>query len=296
MRLGSTPSRAAAMIGSVALLVVACAFDDACAETAVQRGAYLVTTIGACGNCHTPKDAAGKEITSQALTGGLEFDDPGIGHVIIPNITPDKDTGTGKWTDAQIVTSLRDGTRPDGTIIGPPMPIPVYRDLSDGDAAAVATYLRSLKPVHHAVARTEYKIPLPPAYGPPVTHVDEPDRKDKVAYGGYLATFGHCVLCHTPPGKDAPFDMSRAFAGGRELPDLSKSHAVTISRNITSDPADGIGKWTDDQIKRAIVDGVRPDGTRLVRTMPFDWYKRMTPADLDSIVAFLHTVKPLKTQ
>jgi mono/diheme cytochrome c family protein len=200
------------------------------------------------------------------------------------------------FTVDQIVTALRDGTRPDGSIIGPPMPIPVYRDLSDGDAAAVATYLRSLKPAHHTVTRTEYKIPLPPAYGPPVTHVDEPDRKDKVAYGSYLATFGHCVLCHTPPGKDVPFDMSRAFAGGRELPDLSKPHAVTISRNITSDPEDGIGKWTDAQIKRAIVDGIRPDGTRLVRTMPFDWYKRMTPADLDAIVAFLRTIKPVKAQ
>jgi mono/diheme cytochrome c family protein len=272
------------------------AFSVARGETPQERGAYLVTTIGACGNCHTLHDAAGHIAPGAELSGGMEFDDPGLGHVVGPNITPDKETGIGNWSETQMVTALRDGTRPNGSIIGPPMPIPVYRQLSDGDAAAIATYLNSLKPVHHAVARTQYQIPLPPSYGPPVTHVDEPDRKDKVAYGGYLVAFGHCVLCHTAPGKDAPFDMSRAFAGGRELPDLAKPSAVTVSRNITSDPEDGIGKWTDAQIKRSIVDGIRPNGARLTRTMPFDWYKRMKPADLDAIVAFLRTVKPVKTQ
>jgi mono/diheme cytochrome c family protein len=292
MRFAPNVGRVAVTIASLGLLVVAGARDKACAETAVQRGAYLVNTIGACGHCHTPTNAAGEEITAQAFAGGLSFDDPGIGHVIMPNITPDKETGIGNWTDAQIVTALRDGTRPDGSIIGPPMPIPMYRNLSDGDAAAIAAYLRSLTPVHHVIARTEHKSP-PRGYGPPVTHVDEPNRKDKTAYGGYLATFGHCVLCHTPPGKDTPLDMSRAFAGGRELP---APNGVVISRNITSDPEDGIGNWTDAQIKRAIVDGIRPDSTRLVRRMPFDWYKRMMPEDLDAIVAFLRTIKPVTAQ
>ena len=213
-----------------------------------------------------------------------------------PNITPDRDTGIGAWTDAQIITALREGHRPDGTIIGPPMPIPVYQELSDGDAAAVAAYLRSLPPVRHAVARTQYKIPLPPSYGRPVTHVGEPRRGDKIAYGRYLATFGHCVLCHTAPGGGKPFDMTRAFAGGRQLPDFAHAGAVIASRNITSDPQDGIGKWTDDQIRRATVEGVRPDGTKLVRTMPFDWYVNVTAADMEAIVAFLRTVPPIRSR
>jgi mono/diheme cytochrome c family protein len=233
-------------------------------------------------------------IAAQALSGGFAFDDPGIGSVVIPNITPDKETGIGNLTAAQIVDELRNGKRSDGTLIGPPMPIPVYQKLSDGDAAAIAAYLLSLKPVSRAVARNQYKIPLPPNYGPEVTHVDEPSRGDTVAYGSYLATFAHCVLCHTPPAKEGPFDMSRAFAGGRELPDFHKPGAVVVSRNITSDPVDGIGKWSDAQIKRAIVDGIRPDGTRLGETMPFAWYKRITPADLDAIVAFIRTIPPAR--
>lgn len=277
-------------------VLVAATGSAICAETLVERGAYLVTTIGACGNCHTPRDKTGHAIPGMALAGGFEFDDGPIGHVVGPNISPDPETGIGKWTEAQIVTALRDGKRPDDTIIGPPMPIPAYRQLSDRDAAAIAAYLRSLKPIRHAVARTSYKMPLPPAYGPAVTQVDEPLRADKIAYGGYLAgPAGHCVLCHTPLGDGKPFDMSRAFEGGRELPDIGEPGAETISRNITGDPEYGIGKWSDAQIKRAITTGIRADGTRLTRTMPFDWYAKIAPTDLDALVAYLRSLQPLKT-
>ena len=265
------------------------------AETAVERGAYLVTTIGACGNCHSPRDATGQIAPGTELSGGFSFDDD-VGRVVGPNITPDHETGIGAWTDSQIIAALREGRRPDGTTIGPPMPIPAYRELSDGDATAIAAYLRSLPPVRHAVARTHYAIPLPPSYGPPVAHVAEPKRDDKIAYGRYLATFGHCVLCHTPPGGGKPFDMTRAFSGGRQLPDLVHPGAQIPSRNITSDPQDGIGKWTDDQVRRGTVEGVRPDGSKLVRTMPFDWYVNMSGTDVDAIVAFLRTVPPIHSR
>src|SRR5262249_14095870 len=102
----------------------------------VERGAYLVITVAACGNCHTPRDTSGKPMVNMKLAGGFEFDDSPIGHVVVPNITPDPETGIGKWTEAEIVSALRNGKRPDGTIIGPPMPIRFYRLLSDRDAAA----------------------------------------------------------------------------------------------------------------------------------------------------------------
>jgi mono/diheme cytochrome c family protein len=89
--------------------------------------------------------------------------------------------------------------------------------------------------------------------------------------------------------------MSRAYQGGRELPDLGNPGAETISRNITAGSEHGIGTWSDAQIKRAITTGVRPDGTRLTRTMPFDWYAKVTPADLDAIVAYLRSLPPVKT-
>ena len=69
----------------------------------------------------------------------------------------------------------------------------------------------------------------------------------------------------------------------------------TVTRNITPDPDDGIGKWSDAEIKRAITAGIRPDGTRLGRMMPYDWYAKVAPADLNAVVAYLRTLKPLKT-
>ena len=70
----------------------------------------------------------------------------------------------------------------------------------------------------------------------------------------------------------------------------------SVSRNITSDPNQGLGKWTDDQIKDAITKAIRPDGTKLAGPMPYDWYAKMTPGDLDAIIAFMRTIKPKKAQ
>jgi cytochrome c553 len=266
------------------------------AEAPVERGSYLVNTIGACGNCHG-RDASGNLYPDGSLAGGFVFDEiePDLGHVIGPNITPDTDSGIGKWSVADIVMALRNGKRPDGSIIGPPMPIPVYGQLADRDATAIAAYLLSLPAVRDSLQKSQYKVPLPPDYGPPVTHVDAPSPADKVAYGGYLVTVGHCVLCHTPPGADKPFNMELAFAGGRPFPTFSGVPA-TVSRNITSDPDHGLGKWNNQDIKNAITRGVRPDGTKLTGPMPFDWYAKMKPGDLDAIVAFMRTIKPVRNQ
>jgi mono/diheme cytochrome c family protein len=176
------------------------------AETIVERGQYLVTTIGGCGNCHTSRQGGtleGKVIPGTELSGGLKLDED-VGHLSIPNITSDIQTGIGEWTNTQIVEALRQGKRPDGKILGPPMPISMYRSLSDDDATAIATYLLTLKPVKHAVARSVYKIPLPENYGPPVTHVDEPSSTDHVTYGKYLVTFGHCALPYPRRVKISP--------------------------------------------------------------------------------------------
>lgn len=267
--------------------------QPATAQTYADRGEYLVTAVAACGNCHTPRDANNKPLPGMELAGGREFDiDPG--HIVGPNITPDKETGIGNWTIGQIVNSLRNGKRPDGSIIGPPMPIEFYRQLSDRDAEAIALYLKRIKPVRHQVARSQYKVPLPPSYGPSVGHVAEPDRGDKIVYGAYLAgPVAHCVECHTP--RNGPhLDESRLGAGGRELPDFANPGGRTVSRNITPDNETGIGTWSDADVKAAILLGIRPDGSRLTGTMPFAAYYNMSSDDLNAIVAYLRTLSPQK--
>src|SRR6516165_12242474 len=165
------------VVGSAAFILVGSFTAMALAETPVERGSYLVNSIGACGNCHG-RDAAFNRTPD--LAGGVAEDREGVGHVVFSNITPHPETGIGKWTEADIVVALRNGKRPDGSIIGPPMPIPVYRELSDQDAMAVAAYLLSSQPERNAVQKSQYKIALT-EYGPPVVHVDAPSPEDKVA-------------------------------------------------------------------------------------------------------------------
>jgi hypothetical protein len=97
----------------------------------------------------------------------------------------------------QIITAMRYGVRPDGTSIGPPMPVDAYRDMSDEDLTAIARYLHTIKPVRHQVGRTRYINP-PAAHDLTVANVVAPPRQDRLAYGAYLAgPVGHCYGCHT---------------------------------------------------------------------------------------------------
>ncbi len=257
----------------------------------LARGRYIVTAIGACGTCHTTRDQAMRPIPGMELAGGRVIDDEGV-HAIVPNITPDKETGIGLWTDAQIIDAIRNGRRPDGSIIGPPMPIELYRAISDTDVHAIVAYLRQVKPVAHKVGTSTFTIPLPKSYGPPVTHVADVPRSDKLAYGKYVASLGHCMLCHTPvvEGRNV---WSKLGAGGRKF---MVAGSPVYSANLTPANADGIAKWTDAQIKTAITQGVRPDGRRLAPVMAFAWYKNTTDQDLDALVAYLRSLKPAEAE
>jgi mono/diheme cytochrome c family protein len=267
--------------------IVAATMSPARGETPLERGTYLMRSIVACGNCHTPKGPQG-ELPGMELAGGVKFEED-VFTSFAPNVTPDPDTGIGKWTDRDIVAAIREGRRPDGTIIGPPMPIALYRGMSDDDVTAIVAYLRSVKPVANKVEKSQYKIPLPPAYGPPVTGVAAVSRADKVAYGKYLAgLLGHCVECHSPAGANgAPDFVNKTGAGGFQF---RGPWGVSHAPNITPT---GLAKYGDDDVKNAITKGVRPDGSRLMPPMAYAYYRNVAPADLDAIVAYLRTLKPL---
>jgi len=258
------------------------------AETPRERGAYLVRGPMACGNCHTPKGPDGVALADRELAGGLVLDEKPF-RAVVPNITPDRATGIGAWTDQQIIDALRNEKRPDGSLIGPPMPTLFYRGLSDSDARAVVAYLRSVKPVANRTEKSVYRIQLPSDWGPDVTHVADVPRGPTAAYGRYLADIAHCMECHTPMTPSG-LDTGHWGAGGRELPAFTGGRV--ISPNLTPANPDGIAHWTAPQIKRGITKGVRPDGRPLVRTMAFDWYRSISPADLDALVAYLRTLKP----
>jgi mono/diheme cytochrome c family protein len=138
------------LVFAAILLVIAGSQADADSKQ-VARGKYLVT-LGSCTDCHTPGHFLGKEDATRYLGGSdVGFDMPGLGVFVGPNLTPDKATGLGNWSARQIVTALKTGALPDGRQLVPIMPWMAYAHLTDGDAYAIAAYLKSLKPVKNQV-------------------------------------------------------------------------------------------------------------------------------------------------
>jgi mono/diheme cytochrome c family protein len=148
------------MLRSILAMCSAIAFSigSASAETPLERGRYLVNSIMACGNCHTPKNAVGEPIADKELAGGLSFSPPPF-TATASNITPDPDTGIGKWTDAEIKRAITDGVRPShGRLPGVPlaavMAANFFKALLPRDLDAVVVYLRSVNPISQHGSRS----------------------------------------------------------------------------------------------------------------------------------------------
>ena len=120
-------------------------------EDMIKRGEYL-SRIMDCTGCHTPGAMTGKPEADKFLAGSqIGFGIPQVGVVYPPNLTPDTETGLGSWSEADIVTAVRTGVRPDGRHLVPVMPWPSYSALTDEDAYSLAAYLKTLPPVRNAV-------------------------------------------------------------------------------------------------------------------------------------------------
>ena len=273
-------------IGLAVLAAATVLCGVAMAETPVERGGYLVNTVLTCGNCHSPKGPP-QAIAGKDFSGFLAFDEPPF-KVTAPNITPDKETGIGNYTDAQLKTVLRKGIKRDGVPVAMVMPSGFYEIMTERDLNAVIAYLRSLKPVSNKVADPIYKMPqghpIPPGGDKPYT---EAMLNDKVKKGFYLVTIAHCMECHTPFGERGRDFTNKLGAGGAEFPG---PWGVSHSRNVTSSKTKGLGNWTDDEIKRAITQGISKDGSKLKPPMGYEYYAKMTAADLDAVVAWLRTL------
>ena len=279
-----------AVLGFVAMLVAATGQTAATAQTSLERGRYLVDTVMTCHNCHTPKGPNGPQF-DKALSGGLRFDEPPF-DVTASNITPDRDTGIGSWSDAEIRAALLEGTRPSGHQLAPVMPSGYYKILTPGDLDGIVAYLRSVPPVANKVPGPVYKLPVSHQVFPGAEKpMPAADLADKSKRGFYLVTIAHCMECHTTPASSGTgLDFQNSLGkGGRQFPG---PWGVSIARNITSSKRAGIGDWSDDEIKRAITQGVRKDGSKLKPPMGYPFYAKMTDGDLDAIVAYLRTVPP----
>ena len=262
------------------------AASSAIAAPTVERGEYLVRGPGGCGNCHTPLGPDGF-VMDQELAGRLVEENPAF-TAWSANITPGG--RVQGWSDAELARAIREGLRPDGSLIGPPMPFAMYRGLSDDDVASMVLFLRTLPAVANAVPASTYNIALPPAWGPPVETVSAPPPGVTMEYGAYLAgPVAHCMECHTPFGPQGPLLDTGLGAGGFEF---HGPWGTSVAPNLTSH-ADGLADYGDAEIAGMITKGVRPDGTAMLPPMPYGYLSAFTPDDLAAVILYLRSLPPL---
>jgi cytochrome c553 len=260
----------------------------------VERGAYLVKA-SACLVCHTSMGPQGPDLAHPGA-GGLEMQEK-FGTWRSPNISPDKGSGIGNWTDEQIMAAFREGVRPDGKKLVPIMPYMNYNVMTDDDAKAVVAFLRTLPATERVVApNTDLKMPPMDAPKP----ANKPVGEAPAEKGAYMATLMLCNHCHWTPNKEftGPVDMNHMFSGGlpMEFPPLGTGTLFTA--NITSDPETGIGKWTEEQIFTTLKTMIRPNGKPIMGPMMIlqSGWSQLDDADMKAVATFIKALPPVKNK
>ncbi len=261
----------------------------------LTRGRYLVENVLVCHYCHSKVDWHSPE-------GGLPIAGTNLGGnrfplenfpfpLVAPNVSADKTTGAGAWSDAQLANAIRNGIGHDGRVLFPVMPFMQYRSMSDADLAAVIAYVRSLPAVKNDPGKSQLPPPVAASLKAPprVEHVPVPDLSNPVKRGEYLATLADCVGCHTPVDEQGVPLPGLDFSGGQWF---KGPWGEVASANITPD-ASGISYYTEKTFVTALRTG-HVGARRLSTIMPWGLFKGMTDQDLKSIYAYLKTVKPIQ--
>ena len=279
------------LLVGLAMVVVTCA--SATAETPVERGSYLVDSIGACGNCHTPRQQGVPDLSKKFSGGFQTFDEPWF-TVKGANITPDRDTGIGAWSDDELRKTLLTGVRPNGVTLATVMPYPFYKMMLPSDVDAIVAYLRTVEAIRNAVQAPSYKAQQ---IAVAVPGADKPftadDLKDPVKRGFYLSSIAHCMACHSRASEAVPPDFKANYGrGGREF---RGPWGVTVTANISSS-AKGLGGWSDAELRRVLTEGISKDGRKLKPPMIdyVAYYKTWANEDMDALIAWIRTIPPIE--
>lgn len=273
----------------------------------LERGEYLANHVLGCFGCHSERQWGkwGAPIVAETkgagVTACLTEEHGAPGRICFPNITADKETGIGDWTDGEILRAIREGVDREGNALFPMMPYVHYRSLSDEDAFALVAYLRTVKPVRKEIQESQIDFPVSffisfePA---PVTEEVVAPPKDKPAeYGAYLATIGGCKSCHTPVDDQHQPLKGKDYSGGQEL---HGPWGTLKTPNITPHET-GLKKY-DEKTFVALFKAYQDPAThRVVETgqntvMPWVEASGMHESDLKAIYAHLQTVAPIENK
>ncbi len=249
----------------------------------IERGRYL-TVVGDCAACHTLPGSG------RAYAGGRAIETP-FGVLLAPNITPDRLTGIGAWTDDEFINALKQGTGRGGTHLFPAMPYTYYTRVTRDDALAIRAYLNTVPAVQHAVKPNQLPFPFniraslivwnalffSPAEFQPVA-----GKSDKWNRGVYLAEgLGHCGLCHTP----------KNFLGGDKTSERLRGYALQgwFAADLTNEARRGIGAWSVADVATYLKTGHARSSiaTGLMAETISQSTSHMTDADLEAIATYL---------
>jgi mono/diheme cytochrome c family protein len=260
---------------------------------AVARGQYLVQAAN-CIGCHTDKEHGGA-----LLAGGKAVETP-FGAYYSRNITPDPVNGIGAWSDADFHRALRRGISPAGAHYFPAFPFPSFTRLTDSDISDIRAYLATQPPQptqnrpHDVSFPFDVRLTMVPwraLYFTPGPFQPDPNRDATWNRGAYLVTaVAHCGECHTPRNFLGAIEADRSFGGGTLV-----GPGVKHAPNITPDPADGIGKWSPDDIATVLKIGLIPGGDFVGAPMSevVSGTAKLTDADRTAIAVYLKSVPPV---
>jgi mono/diheme cytochrome c family protein len=257
----------------------------------VERGAYLAKAAD-CMVCHTAPN--GKE-----YAGGLGFKLP-FGMLYSTNITPDKETGIGNYSDGDFLNALHRGVHRDGARLYPAMPYTSYTYISNDDALAIKAYLFSLTPVHAAPPENTLQFPFnqrwsmmfwSAVFNPDTRFEPNTSKSAEWNRGAYLAeVLAHCGECHTPRNLAFALDNRKKFAGALT--------AGWRAFNITSDKQTGVGAWRDEQLVSYLSTGHatgRGTASGPMGEAVDQSFSQLAPEDIHAIVTYLRSVPPVSS-
>ncbi len=254
-------------------------------EETIAKGKALVVA-GDCASCHTADPA-------KPFAGGKRIDTP-FGGIYSPNLTPDRDTGIGAWSDAEFTRALRYGQDPDGSLYYPAFPYPYFTRMTKDDTLAIRAYLATLAPVSNEVKPPDLRFPFgyrvlmrawdylffqPGLFQPNQSKSAEWNR------GGYLVTgLGHCGACHTPKNYLGADKRERAFSGG----EVDGWFAPRLDGAARS----GLKSWSVEEIAEYLSSGrnARSHADGLMAEVIVNSTSKMSDADVRAIAVYLKSL------